>query len=682
MKKPTGPADPEAPSSLEPAAGGCSSRSVRNLSASSAVPAGVGPGEKLGTTESGKRVTRSGAAALQRAAAAPTAAEETATATTESTVAEGATAVTGASAAAEAIASEEVGGASSAEETERIGSTVEEVIAAVSAAELATALTEAVSSTETTQSPSKPGSPKIPTERKSAAKKASSTKKSKASKKVTAPPKKKTTTQKAFARAVAQANAAALASPAGKETPSGCVTAAIAATNKATTLCAGCGDEAGRVHVCPDCDRSVHPWCGYPVGEEGYGQPVRCPSCDEVSKTGSTAKGSLSGQARQSAGSDEEAKSESDLEDERPEVADGSASNGSSSSEEGESSGSDGEFVITGVQPTSRLQPTDEAGVLTRGQEANLANYGVRVIVPAKTQTSSGGRRGKEREFKLYRIFNRYTVGGEYAYECLWAEGDITQTTTEWRDRLLEDGQKNRLDAVDRWMDYKEKVEKTNANLPANKQQECLPFNKWVMASRVGRRLMADDDNNRCMFTAMKTILEKGLGFDTPFTNQDMEKFCEGSRVGEGGIGWSDFLQFVRQIDRRLRKKKRAGVDLKVLSENLHKGLGKGVDSIWLLDETVLVDGWYLCGSLDSSYIGHAFALEVDDGLLHRWEDGERKPLDEDKESIWRMSFIRRVVRLEYDEEVEDPAPKDSKKKKPRGRRGSKKNQGPKKSSG
>ena len=51
--------------------------------------------------------------------------------------------------------------------------------------------------------------------------------------------------------------------------------------DKDTSICGGCGTEAGPVHKCDICFRHMHPFCGRTIGEEGYGAPVRCPRCDK-----------------------------------------------------------------------------------------------------------------------------------------------------------------------------------------------------------------------------------------------------------------------------------------------------------------------------------------------------------------------------------------------------------------
>jgi hypothetical protein len=43
--------------------------------------------------------------------------------------------------------------------------------------------------------------------------------------------------------------------------------------------CKGCGEEVGGVHACDRCGAAMHIFCGTPIGEEGYGQKVRCPTC-------------------------------------------------------------------------------------------------------------------------------------------------------------------------------------------------------------------------------------------------------------------------------------------------------------------------------------------------------------------------------------------------------------------
>lgn len=46
-----------------------------------------------------------------------------------------------------------------------------------------------------------------------------------------------------------------------------------------TGKCGGCQQLVGNVHQCPKCRVPMHPFCGTPVGIEGFGQPVICPSC-------------------------------------------------------------------------------------------------------------------------------------------------------------------------------------------------------------------------------------------------------------------------------------------------------------------------------------------------------------------------------------------------------------------
>jgi hypothetical protein len=44
--------------------------------------------------------------------------------------------------------------------------------------------------------------------------------------------------------------------------------------------CGKCGGEVGPVHKCDICKHNMHTWCGRPLGDEGYGQFIRCPKCD------------------------------------------------------------------------------------------------------------------------------------------------------------------------------------------------------------------------------------------------------------------------------------------------------------------------------------------------------------------------------------------------------------------
>ncbi|KAF1787524.1 Zinc finger, RING/FYVE/PHD-type [Phytophthora cactorum] len=53
--------------------------------------------------------------------------------------------------------------------------------------------------------------------------------------------------------------------------------------------CGGCGEDVGNVHQCSDCNRSMHPFCGTPVGAEGFGQRIRCPDCSSSHQATGTA---------------------------------------------------------------------------------------------------------------------------------------------------------------------------------------------------------------------------------------------------------------------------------------------------------------------------------------------------------------------------------------------------------
>ena len=44
--------------------------------------------------------------------------------------------------------------------------------------------------------------------------------------------------------------------------------------------CRGCGRVAGPAHKCDICGSNMHPFCGRPIGEEGYRQKICCRYCD------------------------------------------------------------------------------------------------------------------------------------------------------------------------------------------------------------------------------------------------------------------------------------------------------------------------------------------------------------------------------------------------------------------
>ncbi|CAI5740893.1 unnamed protein product [Hyaloperonospora brassicae] len=46
--------------------------------------------------------------------------------------------------------------------------------------------------------------------------------------------------------------------------------------------CGGCHEDVGPVHACSICSAYMHRWRGMPQGDEGFGQPVLCPSCEQL----------------------------------------------------------------------------------------------------------------------------------------------------------------------------------------------------------------------------------------------------------------------------------------------------------------------------------------------------------------------------------------------------------------
>jgi hypothetical protein len=46
-----------------------------------------------------------------------------------------------------------------------------------------------------------------------------------------------------------------------------------------TSRCKGCGEEVEGSHFCDLCGAPMHVFCGVGVGEEGFGQKIRCPQC-------------------------------------------------------------------------------------------------------------------------------------------------------------------------------------------------------------------------------------------------------------------------------------------------------------------------------------------------------------------------------------------------------------------
>lgn len=51
--------------------------------------------------------------------------------------------------------------------------------------------------------------------------------------------------------------------------------------------CTVCKGPCGTVHCCDVCGKRNHIFCGIPIGDEGYGQPSRCHSCQPLPASGS-----------------------------------------------------------------------------------------------------------------------------------------------------------------------------------------------------------------------------------------------------------------------------------------------------------------------------------------------------------------------------------------------------------
>ncbi|KAL3656195.1 hypothetical protein V7S43_018982 [Phytophthora oleae] len=60
-------------------------------------------------------------------------------------------------------------------------------------------------------------------------------------------------------------------------------------TTKTIAPCGGCGEPVGSVHRYPACFCHMHPFCGRAVGDEGFGQAIQCPKCDQTKSFGTTA---------------------------------------------------------------------------------------------------------------------------------------------------------------------------------------------------------------------------------------------------------------------------------------------------------------------------------------------------------------------------------------------------------
>ena len=47
-------------------------------------------------------------------------------------------------------------------------------------------------------------------------------------------------------------------------------------------MCGGCKNAVSNIHTCDICKHNMHVFCGLPIGEEGYGQKIRCVPCQQA----------------------------------------------------------------------------------------------------------------------------------------------------------------------------------------------------------------------------------------------------------------------------------------------------------------------------------------------------------------------------------------------------------------
>ncbi|KAJ8544457.1 hypothetical protein ON010_g11810 [Phytophthora cinnamomi] len=244
---------------------------------------------------------------------------------------------------------------------------------------------------------------------------------------------------------------------------------------------------------------------------------------------------------------------------------------------------SDDEIVISGVIPAAP-QPT-MTGTLTRGQQTTLAQHGARLVKAVDSIPMVDQEESGSDTEREYKVYR------------------IT-----------------------------------------NRQE----FAEWANASRAAKRFLSDDGKNRCMFETMRLILEEGLGWIMPYSDEEVNSYCKSSVIPDRGVSWTQFMDFFRQVNSRWIKKYKVCVDLRQLNENLFKGKGLGLNGMWtLLLDDKLEDGWYFCGGIDCSFIGHAFPVEGDGDLNYAWVDGNRVELGTQEDWVWLMTFVHRVVQVE-----------------------------------
>jgi hypothetical protein len=273
----------------------------------------------------------------------------------------------------------------------------------------------------------------------------------------------------------------------------------------------------------------------------------------------------------------------------------------------------------------ARTRQTARISTGGRGQRRSLAREASRKTVPNPDNVVD--EEVDDSEYPVYAIANRRDVpdGSGHEYHVIWwaARGRMERT---WEPRSFMEAQgfDDELNAVDEWI----------------ASESTMMFMKWAAINRPA--VLTASASGMCLFEALRLALEI-LGDHVGVPPDEVDQFIRalesrGIQV-DAGLKWKVFYAFVRRVSSVGSR-----IDLVSINSNLHASGHRRQDAIKRLN---LADGIYLVGAMNSSRVGHAFVLAVEDGKLTARNGDEVQAFDGYGVWIDRVMFVRKVQFVE-----------------------------------
>lgn len=246
--------------------------------------------------------------------------------------------------------------------------------------------------------------------------------------------------------------------------------------------------------------------------------------------------------------------------------------------------------------------------------------------------TVSNGYATTKAKWNVARINNRRDGKFGHEYHVLWALNEVGigkyyVKTWEPMEQLREDNFNDEMDLVDRW-----------------KASEIEHFEQFWKVDTYGSFLLGADGQNLCMFNALKRAAELA-GRPDIITQQDIDDFVQDelklNRVDlTEGATWKTVLRFLR----RLRDN---GHDFRYNALAKKNYSVPGRRGARVLQELDLVDGIYLVGAYNHSFVGHCVVLTVEGSKRTIYDSDNGKPISSAAHWINFYAFVRPFIVFE-----------------------------------